>query len=160
MRGAAVARAEAFSRPPTRENLETGKSRRQWTDVLPRLEAGICSGPAPADLADLFPHPRHRRPPREYGFGGGEHLVLSTAGDPETGFIGVEPFVQRHGQADSPSLIAGFGTKTYRLHVRRLRRCCFDWPAIRIDRGSIFLFLFLSTLDSLAEGRAMEAPLR
>ncbi|MCG6114272.1 MAG: tRNA (guanine(46)-N(7))-methyltransferase TrmB [Mesorhizobium sp.] len=60
-------------------------------DVLPRLKLDLA-GPAPADLADLFPHPVDAVR-LEIGFGGGEHLVSQLQRHPETGFIGVEPFV-------------------------------------------------------------------
>ena len=45
-----------------------------------------------ADLAGLFPH-RPERIVLEIGFGGGEHLAHMARSEPQTGFIGVEPFV-------------------------------------------------------------------
>ena len=58
---------------------------------LPRLALDL-SAPAPknpkelfeADVADIC---------LEVGFGGGEHLLHRARGNPQTGFIGVEPFV-------------------------------------------------------------------
>jgi len=50
------------------------------------------SGPAPADLRDLFPIDVDGVR-LEIGFGGGEHLQHEAASHPGTGFIGVEPFV-------------------------------------------------------------------
>jgi tRNA (guanine-N7-)-methyltransferase len=50
------------------------------------------SKPAPDDLATLFPTPVERIR-LESGFGGGEHLIHRALENPETGFIGVEPFV-------------------------------------------------------------------
>ncbi|NJO54572.1 MAG: tRNA (guanosine(46)-N7)-methyltransferase TrmB [Bacteroidales bacterium] len=48
--------------------------------------------PAPADLATLFPMPV-RAVRVEIGFGGGEHLLHEADAHADTGFIGVEPFV-------------------------------------------------------------------
>lgn len=50
------------------------------------------SQPAPASLATLFPVPV-KEIRLESGFGGGEHLIHRALENPETGFIGVEPFV-------------------------------------------------------------------
>jgi tRNA (guanine-N7-)-methyltransferase len=47
--------------------------------------------PAPEPLAALFPVPVSRVR-LEIGFGGGEHLLHRAAEEPDTGFIGVEPF--------------------------------------------------------------------
>ncbi len=59
------------------------------------LAAGLArlSLPAegPLDLAALFPTARACR--LEIGFGGGEHLIHRAIERPDTGFIGVEPFV-------------------------------------------------------------------
>lgn len=50
------------------------------------------SAPAPASLAMLFSRsPKHIH--LEIGFGGGEHLAHHAKLRPETGFIGVEPFI-------------------------------------------------------------------
>ncbi|MBL0370439.1 tRNA (guanosine(46)-N7)-methyltransferase TrmB [Rhizobium sp. KVB221] len=50
------------------------------------------SNPAPTDLATLYPVAVSRIR-MEIGFGGGEHLIHRAVENPETGFIGVEPFV-------------------------------------------------------------------
>src|SRR5918995_6830277 len=47
---------------------------------------------APADLRELFSRPVSEVR-LEIGFGGGEHLLHDAAVHPETGLIGVEPFV-------------------------------------------------------------------
>lgn len=60
-------------------------------DLLPRLKLDF-STPAPANLAELFPIPV-ASVRLEIGFGGGEHLLHESARFPDTGFIGVEPFV-------------------------------------------------------------------
>lgn len=59
--------------------------------ALPPLKIDL-SAPAPSRLADLFPVPVSRFR-LEIGFGGGEHLAHRASEQPETGFIGVEPFV-------------------------------------------------------------------
>ncbi|MEP9387040.1 tRNA (guanosine(46)-N(7))-methyltransferase TrmB [Mesorhizobium sp. KR9-304] len=48
--------------------------------------------PAPTDIATLFPA-KLSDVRLEIGFGGGEHLLHEASNHPETGFIGVEPFV-------------------------------------------------------------------
>lgn len=50
------------------------------------------SGPAPEDLRQLF-SAEVTQLRLEIGFGGGEHLLHEAATHPDTGFIGVEPFV-------------------------------------------------------------------
>lgn len=60
-------------------------------DLLPRLKLDL-SAPPPASLAGLFPMPVNAVR-LEIGFGGGEHLHHETGRFPDTGFIGVEPFV-------------------------------------------------------------------
>ncbi|MCZ7850777.1 tRNA (guanosine(46)-N7)-methyltransferase TrmB [Agrobacterium salinitolerans] len=60
-------------------------------NLLPLLKIDLESAP-PQNLAALFP--ADVRPIRlEIGFGGGEHLAHRAVENPETGFIGVEPFV-------------------------------------------------------------------
>jgi tRNA (guanine-N7-)-methyltransferase len=54
-----------------------------------RLDPGT---PVPSDMSELFGCPvKNFR--LEIGFGGGEHLIHRLRENPETGFIGVEPFV-------------------------------------------------------------------
>lgn len=50
------------------------------------------SVPAPDDLKSLFPV-AVKKLRLEIGFGGGEHLMHRALEQPETGFIGVEPFI-------------------------------------------------------------------
>lgn len=73
-----------------------GKALRQnqqrlMDDVLNALLIDI-KAPAPADLKELFSQPVETIR-LEIGFGGGEHLIHRALENPETGFIGVEPFV-------------------------------------------------------------------
>lgn len=81
-------------------------------DVLPRLKLDL-SGPAPADLADLFPVAVNALR-LEIGFGGGEHLLSELRRHPDTGFIGVEPFV--NGMAKLISALAHDRRDNIRLH--------------------------------------------
>jgi tRNA (guanine-N7-)-methyltransferase len=59
-------------------------------DLLPRLRLP-AEGPI-TDLPGLFPD-RPAGITLEIGFGGGEHLAFRARTQPETGFIGCEPFV-------------------------------------------------------------------
>lgn len=63
----------------------------RMTHLLPELRVDP-EGPAPENLADLF-QTQVERLRLEIGFGGGEHLVHRAGENPQTGFIGVEPFV-------------------------------------------------------------------
>jgi tRNA (guanine-N7-)-methyltransferase len=60
-------------------------------ELLPRLALDLAR-PAPPDLRVLFDVPV-KDVRLEIGFGGGEHLVAEAQAFPETGFIGVEPYV-------------------------------------------------------------------
>jgi len=68
-----------------------GRKRRVIDELLPLLLIDL-SRPAPESLADLFPQPIDTIF-LEIGFGGGEHLAGQAVANPETGFIGVEPFI-------------------------------------------------------------------
>jgi tRNA (guanine-N7-)-methyltransferase len=59
--------------------------------LLPRLSLDLAS-PAPSSLATLFDKPIDDVR-LEIGFGGGEHLIAEARAFPNTGFIGVEPYV-------------------------------------------------------------------
>lgn len=59
--------------------------------LLPRLRVDL-SEDAPSQLQQLFSVPVSRVV-MEIGFGGGEHLAWQAAKNPDTGFIGCEPFV-------------------------------------------------------------------
>lgn len=60
-------------------------------DLLPRLSLEIAT-PPPDDLTALFPG-KVTAVRIEIGFGGGEHLIAEADAHPDTGFIGVEPYV-------------------------------------------------------------------
>jgi tRNA (guanine-N7-)-methyltransferase len=59
--------------------------------LLPRLKLDLDT-PAPQDLRTLFEAPVENVR-MEIGFGGGEHLYHESGRYPQSGFIGVEPFV-------------------------------------------------------------------
>ena len=69
--------------------------------------------PAPGDLATLFPVPVTSIR-LESGFGGGEHLIHRAATNPDTGFIGVEPFV--NSMAKLLARIEDLGLENIRLY--------------------------------------------
>ena len=69
--------------------------------------------PAPADLRDLFPVPVNRLR-LEIGFGGGEHLIHRATTEPDTGFIGVEPFI--NSMAKLLSSVEQTGAKNIRVY--------------------------------------------
>lgn len=81
--------------------------------ILPSLQLDLAE-PAPASLADLFPV-LVETVRLEIGFGGGEHLLARAAAEPQTGFIGAEPFV--NGIARAVSGIVEAGLRNVRLHA-------------------------------------------
>ena len=60
-------------------------------EVLPKLSLALAD-PPPAALEALFPS-APTQTWLEIGFGGGEHLIAEAQAFPNTGFIGVEPYV-------------------------------------------------------------------
>ncbi len=80
--------------------------------LLPRLALDLSS-PPPNDLRGLFPVPVDAVR-LEIGFGGGEHLIAQALAQPQTGFIGVEPFV--NGMAKALAAIEAHGLQNIRLH--------------------------------------------
>ncbi len=64
---------------------------RHMQETLPQLKIDLKS-PAPQRLETLFSAPVSTMR-LEIGFGGGEHLLHRAKENPDTGFIGVEPFV-------------------------------------------------------------------
>ncbi len=80
--------------------------------ALPHLALDLRH-PAPARPTSLF-EPPVTSVRLEIGFGGGEHLVAEAAANPNSGFIGCEPFV--NGMARALGLIAAQGLANVRLH--------------------------------------------
>jgi tRNA (guanine-N7-)-methyltransferase len=79
--------------------------------LLPRLALDL-DHPAPADLRMLFD--RVDGVQLESGFGGGEHLIAEAERNPNTGFIGIEPFI--NGMAKALAAIDDRGLTNIRLH--------------------------------------------
>jgi tRNA (guanine-N7-)-methyltransferase len=80
--------------------------------LLPKLALDL-SGPAPAELAELFPVAVSDIK-LEIGFGGGELMITQAQTQPRTGFLGVEPFV--NGMAKALAAIDTCGLQNIRLH--------------------------------------------
>lgn len=80
--------------------------------LLPRLALDL-GAPPPADLRAFFTPPVDEIR-MEIGFGGGEYLVSEAEQYPQTGFIGIEPFV--NGMAKALAAIAERDLKNIRLH--------------------------------------------
>ncbi len=97
--------------------------RRRGKPLRPRQAAALdgllpvhtldLAGPAPDDLATLFPVPVDAVR-LEIGFGGGEHLLHESGRFPGAGFIGVEPFVG--GMAKLVTALGETGQRNVRLH--------------------------------------------
>ena len=71
----------------------------------------------------------------EVGFGGGEHLVAQAARAPNTGFIGVEPFL--NGVGSCLRHIDEAGVSNVRLHMGDARDVIAALPDASIDRVDI-----------------------
>lgn len=82
------------------------------SEVLPRLAVDL-QAPPPGDLGQLFDRPVSRLR-LEIGFGGGEHLIHRAVESADTGFIGVEPFV--NSMAKLLGAIEDSGVDNIRLH--------------------------------------------
>jgi tRNA (guanine-N7-)-methyltransferase len=80
--------------------------------LLPQLAIDL-GRPAPVELAALFPVPV-REVQLEIGFGGGENLIAQAKANPNTGFVGIEPFV--NGMAKALAAIDELGLRNIRLH--------------------------------------------
>lgn len=98
--------------------------------ALPQLKIDL-SAPAPSSLAGLFPVSVSRIR-LEIGFGGGEHLAHRAAEQPDTGFIGVEPFV--NSMAKMLAKVEAGGLRNIRLYDDDATQLL-DWlPAASIDQ--------------------------
>lgn len=104
-----------------------------YESLLPELLIDV-SRPAPAGLAGLFGSTVNDYR-LEIGFGGGEHLVHEASLNPDTGFFGVEPFVNGMGKA--LSLIHELGLTNIRLFHEDGARLL-DWlPAASLSRVNL-----------------------
>ena len=80
--------------------------------ILPRLR--LEPSAIPTDLSSLFSN-AVREVRLEIGFGGGEHLVAEAKANPQTGFIGAEPFV--NGMAKALAVIHAENIENILLHL-------------------------------------------
>src|SRR6476469_3914964 len=80
--------------------------------LLPQLALDLDQ-PPPGDLAGLFPQPVGSVR-LEIGFGGGEHMIAEAQREPQTGFIGVEPFL--NGMAKALAAIDEAKLRNIQLH--------------------------------------------
>jgi tRNA (guanine-N7-)-methyltransferase len=80
--------------------------------LLPHLSLDL-SNPAPQHLAELFSSGA-ADVRMEIGFGGAEHLIAQAEQNPDTGFIGIEPF--ENGMAKALAAIERHGLTNIRLH--------------------------------------------
>lgn len=71
----------------------------------------------------------------EIGFGGGEHIVAQAAAAPDTGFIGVEPFL--NGVGSCLRHIEETGVGNVRLHMGDARDVVAALPLASVDRVDI-----------------------
>lgn len=81
-------------------------------ELLPQLAIDLQK-PAPAELHRLFSSPVDEVQ-LEIGFGGGEWMIAQAQERPQTGFIGVEPFV--NGMAKALAAIENHRLSNIRLH--------------------------------------------
>jgi tRNA (guanine-N7-)-methyltransferase len=97
--------------------------------VLPALRLDP-ERPAPADPREMFENDAASIR-LEIGFGGGEHFLHRAAEEPDTGFIGIEPFV--NGMAKCVSVLAAGPRSNVRLFDDDATRLL-DWlPPHSID---------------------------
>ena len=106
--------------------------------------------PAPAELTALFPLPVSEVQ-LEIGFGGGENLIAQATARPQTGFIGVEPFV--NGMAKALAAIDSSRPAKHPSALRRRHKL--DSVASRRVAGAHRP----DPSRSLAETAALETPL-
>lgn len=98
--------------------------------VLPTLKLDLTA-PAPTRLQTLFPEAVYEIR-LEIGFGGGEHLIHRAQECPQTGFIGVEPFV--NSMAKLVGRVTDLGLRNIRVYDDDATQVL-DWlPAGSIDQ--------------------------
>ncbi|MGE0503724.1 MAG: tRNA (guanosine(46)-N(7))-methyltransferase TrmB [Rhizobiaceae bacterium] len=103
-------------------------------EILPRYRIDL-SEPAPTPLASLFEAPVSAVR-LEIGFGGGEHLLHEVDRFPETGFIGVEPFV--NGMAKTVAVLERRPRGNVRLYDEDATHVL-DWlPDATLDGVDLF----------------------
>jgi tRNA (guanine-N7-)-methyltransferase len=98
--------------------------------VLPTLKLDLATE-APENLGTLFPVAVNEVR-LEIGFGGGEHLLHRAQESPETGFIGVEPFV--NSMAKLVGRVSELGLDNIRVYDDDATQVL-DWlPKASVDR--------------------------
>lgn len=102
---------------------------RLMEETLPRLRIG--DAPVP-DIKELFSTPVSQVW-LEIGFGGGEHLLHQMAANPETGFIGCEPFIN----GVAKLLAASPDTQRLALHDADAIELLPRLPAASVDRAFV-----------------------
>jgi len=90
----------------------SARKERLIAKILPRLRLNLKKSPPP-QLSDLFPVPVGQVC-LEIGFGSGEHLLWQAERNPDTGFIGCEPFV--NGMGSLLGAIEDRAVETIRVH--------------------------------------------
>ena len=127
-------------------------ARVRWRTVLPQLAVDSESRPDSTISGTSF-RMRVSDVRLEIGFGGGEHLVAEARAQPDVGFIGVEPFVERHGEGGSRRRRRSASATS--ASSPATRRLLLDWlpPASLAARRP-------ALSRSVAEEAPLQAPLR
>ncbi len=99
---------------------------------LPEVDWAANPDRTPLDLAAIF---GGRAIWLEVGFGGGEHLVHQATNNPDTGFIGCEPFI--NGVAMLLGKIRKSGTENIRLHPGDVRDLFDVLPEASIEKAFV-----------------------
>jgi tRNA (guanine-N7-)-methyltransferase len=113
-----------------RGRVLSGRQKRLWDDVLPRVAVDLRS---PAQLP-LF-GPGQPDAWLEIGFGGGEHLVWQAAHNPRVGIIGCEPF--EDGVVKVLTAIEDQALSNVRLHADDARDALRWLPEASIARAFV-----------------------
>ncbi len=107
-----------------------GRKQRLMDELLPVLRLDPRSEPV-SDLSELFSG-HHDRFHLEIGFGGGEHLAGQAVAHPDTGYLGVEPFI--NGMAKMLGQIDDHKLQNVRLYDDDATQLL-DWlPANSLDQ--------------------------
>lgn len=104
-----------------------------YETLLPKLALDL-SKPAPGGLHSLFPMPVNNVR-LEIGFGGAEHLIAQAQTNPDTGFIGSEPFV--NGMAKGLTAIEQLKLRNIRLSAGDATHLLAWLPAQTLSRIDI-----------------------
>ncbi len=113
-----------------RGRVLSGRQKRLWDEVLPRVAVDIRS---PAEMP-LF-GPGKADAWLEIGFGGGEHLIWQAAHNPGIGIIGCEPF--EDGVVKVLTAIEDRGLDNIRLHADDARDVLRWLPEASIARAFV-----------------------